>query len=60
MRIHTVEIDRKTGEWLSEPVDMNESTTADDWNARTDTEQYHYDTAEIDGKTIAIVCEYID
>jgi hypothetical protein len=60
MRIYTVEIDRSTGEWLNDPIDMNESTTRQDWNARTDSDSYHYDTAEIDGETVAMVCEYID
>jgi hypothetical protein len=60
MKIYEVEIDRETGEWLGEPVDMNESTTASDWNARIDSESYHYDTAEIDGETMAILCKYVD
>ena len=60
MRIHTVKIDRETGEWISEPVDMNESTTAADWNARQDSDRHHYDMAEIDGETIAVLCEYVD
>jgi hypothetical protein len=60
MRIYTVEIDRSTGEWINDPIDMNESTTRQDWNARTDSNNFHYDTAEINGETIALVCEYID
>ena len=60
MRIYTVEIDRSTGEWLNDPIDMNESTTRQDWNTRTDSDHYHYDTAEISGETVAMVCEYID
>ncbi len=60
MRIHTVKIDRTTGEWIGAPVDMNESTTAEDWNARQDSGIHHYDTAEIDGETIAVLCEYVD
>jgi len=59
MRIHTVQIDRETGEWIGEPVDMNESTTAAEWNARQDSDQFHHDTAEIDGETIAVLCEYV-
>ena len=59
MRIFTVEIDRETGEWIGEPINMNESATAAEWASRVDTESYHYDTAEIDGETIAVVCEYV-
>jgi hypothetical protein len=58
MRIYTVQIDRETGEWIGEAIDMNESTTADDWNSRVDSDQYHYDTAEINGETVALLCEY--
>lgn len=60
MRIYTVKIDRSTGEWLNDPIDMNESTTRQDWNTREDSDSYHYDTAETMGETIAMVCEYID
>ena len=59
MRIYTVQIDRNTGEWISEPMDMNESTTAEDWNSRVDSDYFHYDTAEIDGETVALLCEYV-
>lgn len=60
MRIHAVKVDRETGEWIGKSVDMNESTTAEDWGARQDSDSHHYDTAEIDGKTIAVLCEYVD
>ena len=59
MRIFTVKIDRETGEWIGKPLDMNESTTAADWRSRLDSDQFHYDTAEIDGETIAVLCEYV-
>ena len=59
MRIHTVQIDRETGEWIGDPTDMNESTTAADWNSRVDTDSHHYDTAEIHGETVALLCEYV-
>ena len=58
MRIFTVKIDRETGEWIGKPLDMNESTTAADWRSRPDSDQFHHDTAEIDGETIAVLCEY--
>ena len=60
LSIYTVDIDRATGEWLGEPVSLNESTTAEEWHSRYDTDSYHYDTAEIDGETVALLCEYID
>lgn len=64
MRIFTVEASRETGEWMGAPVDMNESTTVDEWITRVDTDQYHYDTAEFgdppNAETVAIVCKWID
>jgi hypothetical protein len=59
MRIHTVKIDRETGEWISDPVSLDESTTPTEWANRVDSENYHYDTAEFRGEWIAVVCEYV-
>ena len=60
MKIFTIKIDRETGEWIGEPITMNESTTAADWNSRVDSDGYHYDAAERLGETIAVLCEYVD
>ena len=64
MKIYTVDADRETGEWLSDPIDMNESTTAQEWATRQDTDDFHYDTFErgddpLTAETAAIVCRFV-
>lgn len=45
--------DPETGEWLADPVDTGETTTAWDWAQRSNTYTFHYDTYVYDAETQA-------
>ena len=50
---YTVMADRDTGEWLGD-AEFVDYVTRDDWNAKTDTDNAHFDTYEVNNETRAI------
>ena len=42
-RIFDLDIDRGTGEWLTEPVDSGDTMEWSEWCAQDDTDEMHYD-----------------
>lgn len=50
---YTVSADRVTGEWIDE-VEFVDYVSRDEWHARLDTDDLHFDTYEEDGVTCAI------
>lgn len=56
---YTVKADKETGEWLGEPefIDYVERSS---WNAKTDTDDAHFDTYEHDDQTRAIEVNWVD
>lgn len=50
---YTVSADRATGEWIDD-AEWVGYVVRDDWNAKTDTNEVHFDTYESDDQTRAI------
>ncbi|WP_310613719.1 hypothetical protein [Limnohabitans sp.] len=56
---YEVQADPITGEWMTDPMRVGE-VTASQWHAKTDTENSHFDTFELDGITCAIEVKWAD
>jgi len=50
---YTISADRVTGEWIGD-AEFVDYVVRDDWNAKSDTDDVHYDTYEFDDQTRAI------
>ena len=50
---YSVSADRATGEWIGE-AEFAGYVVRDDWNAKSDTDDVHYDTYESDDQTRAV------
>jgi hypothetical protein len=56
---YTVEADRETGEWITEPQHVG-AVELIEWNERQDTDDVHFDTYEKDDETRAIEVRWVD
>jgi hypothetical protein len=53
INVYTVDADRATGEWLSDPTWVKAMPQAE-WHELKDTDDVHYDTTELNDQTIGI------
>lgn len=56
---YKVEADKETGEWLGE-VEFVDYVARSEWNAKTDTDNSHFDTYEVNDETRAIEVVWVE